>query len=169
MVDFKLSPKITYFDFTQTNHKDLIAKNREVGLLFLDTLKVLANTIEKLLPLIGELDYHSGFRYNLLNKRVGSSDRSQHLKAEALDFSRRGPDTEKSVKTLFEDTLRALIETAIPFGQLIMEQQESRDYGRDYWVHLSLGSPYRDLAKCGQVLTMVDGKYTLIKVVPIGR
>jgi hypothetical protein len=160
--DKQLSPHFSLFQLTVTTHSDLQEENRHVTQDEELRLGALANLLESCRAILGcDLDVHSGRRYLELNKRVGGSDRSQHLKCEAADFSPCGPDTEETVTNAWQRLATAAREGRLRFGQLIVENQAGRE-GRAYWIHVSLGAPYRDKARCGEVLSMKDGKYTLI-------
>ena len=168
MSNFALSSRFTFYDLTTTNNFPLLAQNRKEAELFIDKLKALAILLEIILPITGPIEVHSGFRCPALNKAVGSSDKSQHLRGEAADFSRIGVDTDSDITSLFEDCLTALISEGVSFGQLIRESA-GREYSKKMWVHLSLGLPFRLKEKCGQVANMVDGKFDLIKIIPFGH
>src|SRR3990167_4632866 len=137
MNDRQLSPHFSVYQLTRTDHVDLQTENRHTTDEEEKKLGEVANLLETCRIVLGcDLDVHSGRRYLELNKRVGGSDRSQHLKCEAADFSPAGPDTEESVN-------------------------DGRE-GRKFWVHISLGAPYRNATRCGEVASMTDGKYTAI-------
>jgi len=72
----------------------------------------------------------------------------------------------ESIEAAFQKVLAAAKRGEIKFGQLIVEQAQ-RGYSKSIWIHISLGKPYRDPARCGEVLRMVekDGEqvYTLIE------
>ncbi len=149
-----------------TNHADLQEENRHVTQEEEIKLAALANLLETCRVVLGcDLDVHSGRRYLELNKRVGGSDRSQHLKCEAADFSPQGPDTETSITSAWQKLIDAARAGKFKFGQLIVEQQAGRE-GRSYWIHVSLGAPYRAKERCGEVLAMKDGKFTMIAKLP---
>lgn len=166
-VDRPLSEHFTLYDLTRTDHKDLQEENRH--LTDEETIKLVqvANLLESCREILDcELDVHSGRRYLVLNKRVGGSERSQHLKCEAADFSPKGPDTQESIMLAFEKLLKAAREDRrFAFGQLMMESDGRGREGRKVWIHISLGMPYRNLNLCGQILRMTDGKYELIETV----
>ena len=164
MSDKKLSPHFSLFDLTKTDHADLQAENRHVTEEEEKKLCEVANLLETCKVILGyDLDVHSGRRYLGLNKRVGGSERSQHLKCEAADFSPAGPDTEEGVVDAWQKIATAAREGKIKFGQLIVENaKDGREGGRKFWVHISLGAPYRAKERCGEVLTMKDGKFELI-------
>lgn len=71
----------------------------------------------------------SGYRSARLNRAVGGSKRSQHLKGQAADI-RTVSDTLKDNRQLF-DLIRAL---HLPFDQLIWEFGDDRGPN---WIHVS--------------------------------
>lgn len=172
MTDRNLSPHFTLFDLTRTDHVDLQETNRNVTNAEELRLGEVANLLETCRTILGcDLDVHSARRFLELNKRVGGSERSQHLKSEAADFSPAGPDTESSVTNAWQKLVTASRVQSAPgyvgtgilkFGQLILESDKGLREGRVWWIHVSLGSPYRDAARCGQVATSIDGKFTMI-------
>lgn len=161
--DKNLSEHFTLYQLTRTDHADLQEENRHVTADETLRLTCVAELLEKCRAILGcELDIHSGRRYLELNKRVGGSDRSQHLKSEAADFSPAGPDSEESIVDAWQRLVTAARSGALKFGQLIVESDGVGREGRKFWIHISLGAPYRDISRCGEVLSMRDGKYTLI-------
>lgn len=161
--DKQLTPHFTLYDLTRTDHADLQAENRHVT--HDEELKLLevAQLLEQCRTILGcDIEVHSARRYLALNKRVGGSERSQHLKCEAADFSPLGPDDEKTIHAAFEKLVAAAWAGKLKFGQLIVESAAGRDGGRKVWIHISLGAPYRDPARCGEMLMMKDGKYTSV-------
>lgn len=163
MNDRKLSPHFSLFQLTRTDHVDLQEENRHVTADEEAKLCEVANLLEACRGVLGgDLDVHSGRRYLALNKRVGGSDRSQHMKCEAADFSPQGPDSEATVTDAWQKLATAARAGDLKFGQLIVESAPGRDGGRSVWIHISLGAPWRDAARCGEVLSMKDGKFTLI-------
>lgn len=163
MIDRDLSPHFSLFDLTRTDHVDLQEENRHITSDEEAKLIEVANLLEACRSAIGcDIEIHSGRRFLLLNKRVGGSDRSQHMKCEAADFSPAGPDTEESVTDAWQKIATAARAGKLKFGQLIVEAAPGRDGGRKVWVHISLGAPWRDPARCGEVLSMRDGRYTMI-------
>lgn len=155
MNDRELSPHFSLFDLTRTDHSDLQEENRHVTDEEEHKLCEVANLLEACRTLLGcDLDVHSGRRYLELNKRVGGSPGSQHQKCEAADFSPSGPDTEESIA----DASQKIAASDLQFGQLIAESSGVGREGRKYWVHISLGEPYRDQERCGQVFVMKNGK-----------
>ena len=167
MNDRKLSPHFTLYQLTRTDHADLQAENRHVTTEEEAKLAEVAILLEACHVVLGcDLDIHSGRRYLELNKRVGGSDRSQHLKCEAVDFSPAGPDSEASVTDAWQKIATAARAGKLKFGQLIVESAPGREGGRSVWIHISLGAPWRDAARCGEVLSMKDGRFQMIAKIP---
>jgi hypothetical protein len=71
----------------------------------------------------------------------------------------------ESIEAAFQKVLAAAKAGQIKFGQLIVEQAQ-RGYSKSIWVHVSIGRPYRDPARCGEVMRMVekDGKPVYTRV-----
>ena len=89
----------------------------------LEKLKHTASQLDKVRELLGKpVNISSGYRCLQVNRRLGSKDSSQHLKAEAVDFK---CELFGSPKKVF-DTIKA---SNIQFDQLILEFNS--------WVHIS--------------------------------
>jgi hypothetical protein len=155
---------------TKTSNAALQDLNRKKALGFENKLKELAELMELIRTAIGgPLEIHSGYRCPELNGVTpGSSDRSQHMKGEACDYSLPGQATEAGMEALFQKTLQTLLDQGLMFGQLIKESAQ-RSYGVARWLHVSLGVPYRELYRCGQIVEMRNGAYTLLKTIALGR
>lgn len=157
--DQKLSEHFGLYELTQTSHTDLQEKNRmlqEEQIVKLRNVAMLLENIRLLLEV--PLVVHSGYRCHELNQRVGSTDKSQHLLCEAADFVPKGMD----LAVAFNILRKAAKDKKISWGQIIHETAE-RSYGTTSWIHISLGAPYRDAGRCGEALTMIDGKTHLIE------
>src|SRR3990167_930997 len=117
MKDRQLSPHFTLFDLTKTGHVDLQEENRHVTDEEERKLTEVANLLEAITVVMGcDLDVHSGRRYLALNKRVGGSERSQHLKCEAVDWSPAGLDSEETVTAAWQKVATAAREGKLAFG-----------------------------------------------------
>ncbi len=126
-------------------HPELVTKNRLEASVFLPKLKeVCEKLLEPVRAVFGPVVITSGYRCPALNEAIGGSPTSQHCNAEAADFVVPGQELDEVF-----DYVRL---SAIPFGQLILEQRGSKR-----WLHISLGEPYRPKDKCRQVLTY-DGR-----------
>ncbi len=84
----------------------------------------------------------SGFRCIELNRKIGSTDRSQHTKGEAADFVINGSST-------VTDVWKWIIDSDLDFDQVIQE------FGR--WVHVSYKRSGENRHKCS-IAKKVDGK-----------
>lgn len=169
--DRDLSPHFGLFELTKTNNAALQAKNRFLTDAQLANGHELAMLMEQVRTIMGcAIDVHSGYRCPELNAATNkAAAKSQHMLFEACDWSPAGPDTVESIEAAFQKVLAAARRGEIKFGQLIVEQAQ-RGYSKSIWIHISLGRPYRDPARCGEVLRMVekDGEqvYTLIERLP---
>ncbi len=171
MINHKISEHISYFEATHTNKKELLDVNRRAGK---DYLAAMAYTAQYLIEPVRHyvlndtwFETHSLFRSQLLNEETpGSSPRSQHPKGEAVDCSPWGRETRDQCIQFFLDIKRLFIERKIMFGQLIFEEAD-RGYSKAWWVHMSCGAPFRDITRCGQILTMKNGEYKFVERVNV--
>jgi hypothetical protein len=155
----KLSEHFTVADLTKTNRGEFQKQNRNLSEVQIQTLRNLAGLLEVVWTILGvPVIVESGYRCPALNAAVGSTDRSQHLKCEAADMTFKGMEIEGAFRILWKEVRDARLNV----GQLIFETAE-RLYGVTSWVHISLGAPWRDEAKCNQILRMEQGKYSLLK------
>jgi len=89
----------------------------------LETLKYTALQLDKVRELLNKpVNISSGYRCLQVNRRLGSKDTSQHLKAEAVDFK---CELFGNPRNVFE----AIRKSDIHFDQLILEFNS--------WVHIS--------------------------------
>ncbi|MBU0517264.1 MAG: hypothetical protein KJ621_21115 [Proteobacteria bacterium] len=155
MKNIKLSEHFDLFEMTITEHRKFLDLNRTS--LTPELIKIGEVLCETLLEPIrnhfaSPLIIHSGYRHPKLNKAVKGSSSSQHCLFQSADFHIVGV------------TLKAIFTwvrfSSLSYGQVILE---GWSLGNPSWVHISLGEPYRDKAKCKQVLTF-DGK-NYIKVI----
>lgn len=159
--DKKLTEHYSLYDLTKTSHVDLQDKNRiltEDQVTKLSILAVLVEEVRMILdvPVVNS----SAYRCPELNKRVGSTVRSQHLLCEAADCVPKG----MAVDEAFRKLRQAIKDKKLRVGQLIYEKTNGRE-GLTEWIHVSLGHPYRDWERSGQILTMTDGVYSLVETV----
>lgn len=90
---------------------------------------------------------NSGYRCLELNRALGSSDNSQHVKGEAVDF-------EIPIVTTFE--LAEWVHDNLDFDQLILEMYNPDDGPNSGWVHCSYVGPEENRR---EVLTIFSSKY----------
>lgn len=161
MDDFDLSENFTFYELTKTSHKQFQKENRIVSEQEIEKLYELAKLLEFVRLIVGKpVVVHSGRRCKALNDFIGSKDTSQHLKCEAADFSILGMSNIEA----FVKIQTAALNSKIRFGQLIHERTK-RSYGVADWLHISLGYPYVEKEKIGQVLTMRNGLYELVRTI----
>lgn len=169
--DRDLSDHFGLFEMTKTNNAALQAKNRMLTDAQMTKLHELALLMEKIRTIIsGAVDVHSAYRCPDLNAATqAAAKKSQHMLCEACDWSPAGPDTVESIEIAFQAVIAAARRGEIAFGQLIVEQAQ-RGYSKSIWIHISLGRPYRDPARCGEIMRMVEkdgvAVYTLIERLP---
>lgn len=154
--DRHLTENFTLDEMTRTGRSELQEINRDVNESQIAKLTALARLLEHVRFKLGNpLTITSAYRCPAVNKAVGSSDRSQHLLCEAADFVPGLMDLGTAFRMLWRDVL----DNRTNVGQLIHETAE-RPGGASSWIHISLGTPYRDSERCKQILRMENGKYT---------
>lgn len=165
----QLTDHFTFGELTVTSHVELQAANRIEAVNFLTALRAAAELLERLRAYLGApISVHSGFRSPALNGAIpGSAAKSQHMLGQAADFTcpakfQENEDGNAGLYAAVRDFLRT---RAAPFGQLI-DEGCPRKYPSDVWVHLSLGAPWRDPARCGQLLKMRDGQFEALGTIP---
>lgn len=152
-----LTEHFTFDELTATSQANLQELNRTEALGFVGPLKATAQLLEVARKYVGPLYVTSGFRCAAVNGSTpGSSPKSQHMKGEAADVEpyHACPVTDGKAGKMFEVLRAGFKKDAVNFGQLIWEKKNGVE-----WVHVSLGTPWRDGSRCGEVLVMRDGKY----------
>jgi len=103
-----------------------------------------SNLLEPLRTLVGKSIYiSSGYRCELLNKKVGGSPTSQHRYGQAVDIEVFGMSP--------KDLYLLIKNSGLDYDQLILEKTKKAE-----WVHVSFCKHNRN-----QNLIYKDGKYTL--------
>lgn len=163
MEDVKLTENFGLYELTVTSYAQLQALNRMLTSDQIFKLNRLAELLEQVRKIVNvPMKINSGYRCPRLNEAVGSSIVSQHLLCEAADFVPMGMD----ITDAFREIWKAMKYGNLKLGQLIFETAE-RQYGDTSWIHISLGEPYRDRARCQQALRMEHGKYRMLNVNPL--
>lgn len=157
MNDQQLTEHFTLFELTKTNFDRFQEENRNLSPFQIGKLTVLAKLLEHVRFILGEpLIIHSGYRCPKLNAAEHSTPASQHLLCEAADFV-----VQQDLGNAFRLLWRDIKDKGTNVGQLIHETTQ-RSFGTSSWIHISLGSPYRDPARCKQILRMNDGRFELL-------
>lgn len=140
----KLSQHFSYDEMTRSQTAKRNDINNTPNLKQIDNLIDLCENI--LEPIRGHfkkpVTITSGFRCIELNKKIGSTDKSQHTKGQAVDFVVNGDIT-------VADVWKWIIESDLDFDQVIYE------FGR--WIHVSFKKNGKNRHKCS-VARRVNGK-----------
>lgn len=128
----KITKDFTLEELTKSATANRLKINNEPTEQELNSLLALCRTIlQPIRDKYGKpIIISSGFRCAKLNKAVGGSKTSQHVKGEAADIHTTS-DTKASNKALFEVIVEMVQKGEITVGQLINEY----DYN---WLHVSL-------------------------------
>lgn len=170
MSNFKLTPHFSFHEMTRTSHSEYLDENRREGSLVIPKLVLVSCLLEAVREVVGgPVETHSGYRCSGLNGSLqGASPRSQHAAGEAADWSPLGPDSEQTMRPIFNAVCGNFNQHQIMFGQIILESRRNSYHGRSWWIHLSLGHPFRGLEKCRQVMSIIDGRRTMLKQLSLG-
>ena len=127
----QLTKHFTLEEFTESQTAARLHINNDPSPDVLSNLFLLASTMEEVRALLNKPIYiSSGYRSPKLNKAIGGSKTSAHIKGLACDFVCRGFGDPLSV-------CREISESTIHFDQLIYEGT---------WVHLGLSdNPRREV------------------------
>ena len=130
--DIRLSPNFYLSEFTRSTTAINLGIDNTPNQEQLRNLKALAQALEEVRHFLGgkPLVISSGLRTELLNKAVGGSSTSGHLKGHAVDFTVKGMTT--------RDACMRIANSNIKFDQLIYEQGANSE-----WVHFSIAPKMR--------------------------
>ena len=124
----KLSKYFTYNELTFSETAERLKYTNAPPPKELKSLTNTAQQLDKVRELLGcPVIVNSGYRSLAVNRAIGSSDNSQHVKGEAVDFR----TTEHQPREIVELIKKSDIE----FDQLILEFAS--------WVHISFSSRNR--------------------------
>ena len=150
----KLSTHFTVEEFTQSDTATRMGINNDLPVELLATAKATADMMERIRAYLSDraaspipIVVTSGYRCQQLNRAIGSSDSSDHIKALACDF--RAPAFGSPL--LVSKTLAPVMDV-LGIGQLIYEHT---------WVHVSSRQPDKRLNR----LLTVRGKDYVIGIV----
>lgn len=135
--NMKLSENFYLSEFVESESAERHGIENAPDPLALANLFKLAAMMQRVRALLGNkvITISSGYRSPALNKAVGGSATSDHMRGEAADFKCRAFGTPL-------DICRAIAKSDIEFGQLIWEGS---------WVHISL--PNRGEGRNREILT----------------
>lgn len=144
----KLTEHFTVDELTVTDQQGFKTKNYVEGTKELYKLAKLASFCEKVREIIKcPMIITSGYRCEELNKAIGGSSTSQHIKFEAVDF------IPKTISA--ENAFCCIALSNFPFGQLILEKR-----GLGHILHISMGNSRKTLYSANL------GHYQQVKVIP---
>ena len=120
----KIAEHFTIKELVDTSYADLQAENIYYALDRFNDLTRLAQFCERVRSILNvPMNITSGVRCPKLNKKVGGTDNSDHIKLLAVDFV----PSKIKLKTAF-DKIR---NSNLDYKQLILE--------KNTWIHISLG------------------------------
>lgn len=154
-----LTDHFTLDEMTRTTVRQYQRENYKYGAKHRAQLVQLARYMEGVRELLGDLPLivHSGIRCPNLNRWIGGSNSSQHMKGEAVDFHVAGMDLEIAFQVIWAAGKRG----DLHFGQLLLEDGDAD--GTYSWIHLSLGHPWRPLERCEEVALVTGNKFTWLQ------
>ena len=132
-----------YFNLSQLIYSDTANNNNINNLPGIDNnpnsstiiqnLKnLMINVGDKIYEKYGNITISSGYRSNILNKKLKGADNSQHTKGEALDIQIPGKNT--------SEIFNWAVENIPTYDQIIWEFPEK---GESSWIHISYSSNNR--------------------------
>ena len=139
LFNMNLSKNFTLSELTYSNAADSYNIENTPGRIELENLKKLCHEVlQPIRDKFGKSIFiNSGYRNPKVNRLVGGSSSSQHIKGEAADIT---VGSKEGNKKLFDLIVQMIEDKEITVGQLLDE----KDYK---WIHISL--PYR---KVNQIL-----------------
>lgn len=131
----KIAAHFTVAELTGTNITELFAQNILYALDHFNELIRLAQFCEKVREILGvPMRVTSGVRYEALNKIVGGTSNSDHIKLLAVDFV----PVNMTLKKAF-DKIR---NSNLDYKQIILEKNS--------WIHISIGDKKEALVYDGK-------------------
>ena len=120
----KIAEHFTIKELVDTSYADLQAENIYYALDRFNDLTRLAQFCERVRSILNvPMNITSGVRCPKLNKKVGGTDNSDHIKLLAVDFV----PSKIKLKTAFDKIRRSNLD----YKQLIL--------AKNTWIHISLG------------------------------
>lgn len=150
----RVSEHFTWGEVAKTDRREFQAVNR-LALLAIPKAQAAAVALSEIIEAVrtqfGATFVHSWYRSPTLNIAVGGQEKSQHMRAEAVDFETDGRGDPAGLTEVFNWIRRdsGLFVQDSPdsrVGQVIIE-------GDPYsWIHISLGAGWRAPDRCGEAL-----------------
>lgn len=125
----KIADHFTIKELTNTDYADLLAENIYYALDRFNDLTRLAQFCERVRKVLNvPMNITSGVRCPKLNKKVGGTDNSDHIKLLAVDFV----PSKIKLKTAFDKIRKSNLD----YKQLILE--------KNTWIHISFGNDKKE-------------------------
>lgn len=123
----QITKNFTIKELTNTSYKELLADNIYYALDNWGNFRLLAFFAQEVRDLLGvPMIITSAVRCPALNAKVGSSNKSQHLTLQAIDFV--------PSKMTLQQAFDKIRKSDLQFGQLIIEKSNGKE-----WIHISIG------------------------------
>jgi zinc D-Ala-D-Ala carboxypeptidase len=125
-----LSPHFTLAEFTHSQTAARLGLDNDPPIEIVAALKRTAQGLEAVRVRLGGVPIiiSSGYRSPAVNRAVGGSERSQHMRGEAADFTAPRFGTPRQI-------VDALADSDVPFDQCILEHNA--------WCHISFSDKPR--------------------------
>ena len=131
----KIAEHFTIKELVDTSYADLQAENIYYALDRFNDLTRLAQFCERVRSILNvPMNITSGVRCPKLNKKVGGTDNSDHIKLLAVDFV----PSKIKLKTAFDKIRRSNLD----YKQLILE--------KNTWIHISIGDKRENMTYDGK-------------------
>jgi len=141
----KITPHFSFQEMTVTGHKEFKKSVELLAKEEYEKLETLCWHLEAIRAILkSPLSITSAVRSKELNKALGGSKTTQHVKVEAADFI--------PMKMKAQTALNEIVESGYPFGQLILEKR-----GLGFLIHFGTGTKKQCLYSPEQ------GKYEVYK------
>jgi zinc D-Ala-D-Ala carboxypeptidase len=125
----QLSPHFSLEELTRSPTAARLGIDNDLPIDLLGSAKRTCEGLELVRSLLGDnpIRISSGYRCLALNSAIGSKHTSQHVKAEAVDFTCPTFGDPRMI-------MKAIMESDIPYHQVILEHYDGNGGG---WVHIS--------------------------------
>ncbi|MCX7911096.1 MAG: D-Ala-D-Ala carboxypeptidase family metallohydrolase [Endomicrobia bacterium] len=149
-----ITRNFTIQELTKTQHRQFVEKNvldvLNSDLIFNNLVYLCEKILQPLRDKVGAINISSGYRCPELNRLIGSTDKSQHVLGQAIDFV-----LVKSIPVVeqFKLVYNTIKELNISYGQIIYEYT---------WIHLSAPNKEKNLIN-QPPLQLKDNRYIPFK------
>ena len=139
----KITPHFSLDELTKSQTALRLGIDNAPGAGEVTNLKLLSESILEPIRVFFQIPFSpsSAFRAKTLNRAIGSSDASQHIVGQAVDFE---------IPTIPNPTLALWIKDNLVFDQLILEYFDHELGPNSGWVHAS----FKSSSNRGDILTI---------------